>query len=124
MLCLIIIIGLKFTLYCHHAPHSFTDLEVKVPDIELFCLMKCIYHISQSSENIHISNRVCFHSITTARRVNAMEIMPWGWLEVKKLEELHTLVSLSSFFFVKCILILLARHDSGELRCPATALTF
>ena len=63
-------------LYRHHAPHSLTDTEVKVTDIQFFCLMKCLYHISQSSESIHISNRVCFHSITTDPRVNAMS---WGW---------------------------------------------
>ena len=50
-------------LYHPHVPYPLTDLEVKVTDREFFCLIKCLYHISQSSESIHISNRVCFHSI-------------------------------------------------------------
>ena len=42
--------------------------------------------------------------------------MPWG-------RKLHILVILSSFYFrFKCILVLLARHCSGELGCSATAL--
>ena len=53
-------------------PHPVTDIKVKVTDIEIFCLMKCLYHISQSSESIHISNRVCFHSVTTDPRVHAI----------------------------------------------------
>ena len=48
--------------------------------------------------------------------------MPWGGAGGQNIEHPHTLVSLSSFFFVKYILILLARCESGELRCPATAL--
>ena len=50
--------------------------------------------------------------------------MPWGGAGGQNIEHPHTQVSLSSvvFFFVKWILILLARHDSGELCCPATAL--
>ena len=52
--------------------------------------------------------------------------MPWGWAGGQNTENPHTLVSLSSVFFfvffVKCILILLARCDSGKLRCTETAL--
>ena len=75
--------------------------------------MKYLNHIGQWSESIHISNRVCFHSITTDPRVHAMG---WGWRS--KYSEFRVQL----FFFVRCILILLAGHDSGELRCPVTAL--
>ena len=44
--------------------------------------------------------------------------MPWGGAGGQNIEQPHTLV----IFLVKCILVLLARRDSGELRCPATAL--
>ena len=81
--------------------------------------MKCLYHTSQSSENIHISNRVCFHPITTDPGW-----MPWDGDGGQNIEHLLTLVSLSSFLFVSCISILLARHDSGELRCPAISLIY
>ena len=87
-------VGLKLSLYHPHAPHP-----LKVTDIDFFCLMKCLYHISQSSESIHISNRVCFHSITLDPRVHA-----------------------DGDGAEKCILLSLAMHDSGELRCPETAL--
>ena len=75
-----------------------------------------LYHISQSSERIHISNSVCFHSITTDPRVNAMGVA--GGQNISSYSSEFEF----SFFFVKCSLILLARRDSGELRCPATAL--
>ena len=45
-------IGQNFMLYHPHAPHILTDLEVKVTDIELFCLMKCLYHISHQNKKI------------------------------------------------------------------------
>ena len=51
--------------------------------------------------------------------------MPWGGVGGQNIEHPHTLVGLSLFiyfFFVKCILILLARRDSGKLCCPVTAL--
>ena len=49
--------------------------------------------------------------------------MPWRGAEGQNIEHPHTLVSSSSFcFFVKYMLILLTRRDSGELRCSATAL--
>ena len=49
---------------------------------------------------------------------------PLGGTRGQNIEHPHNLVILSSFFFCcfKCILVLLARHSSGELRCPATAL--
>ena len=56
---------------------------------------------------------------------------PWGGAGGQNTEHPHTLVILSSFIYLfffffffcfKCILVLLARHSSGELRCPATAL--
>ena len=74
ILCLILDTGLKFYSVPSPCPPPITDIEVKVTDIEFFCYMKCLYHISQSSESIHISNRVCFHFITTDPRVHAM-----GW---------------------------------------------
>ena len=46
--------------------------------------------------------------------------MPLGGAGGQNVEYLHTQVILSSFF--KCILVLLARRSSGELRCSATAL--
>ena len=50
--------------------------------------------------------------------------MPWGGVAGQNTEHPHTLAIFSSFFFVcfKCILVLLARRNSGELRCRATAL--
>ena len=48
--------------------------------------------------------------------------MAWGGAGGQNIEHLHTLAILSSFFCFKCILVLLARHSSGELRCSATAL--
>ena len=57
-------------------PLPLTNLELKIIAIQCYCLMKLLYHISQSSKSIHISNRVCFHSITTDPRVHAIS---WGW---------------------------------------------
>ena len=38
-------------------PHLFTDLEVKVTDLEFFMINEMsISHINQSSESIHLSN--------------------------------------------------------------------
>ena len=50
--------------------------------------------------------------------------MPWGRAGGQNIEHLHTLVILSSFFFFcfKCIVVLLVRHSSGDLRCSGTAL--
>ena len=56
--------------------------------------------------------------------------MSWGGPIGLNIEHLHILTILSLFvffvfvFFVcyKCILVLLARHISGELRCLVTAL--
>ena len=80
--------------------------------------MKSLFHISQSSESIHISNRVCFHSILLTPGC-----MLWGGAGGQNIEHPHILSGFEFiFFFVKCILILLARRDSGKLRCPATAL--
>ena len=55
--------------------------------------MKCLYHISQSSESIRLSN-------------------------TRTLE----LAILSSFFLLQLQFSLLARQSSGELRCSAAAL--
>ena len=84
--------------------------------------MKCLYHINQSSKSIHISYRVCFHSINTDHRVHAMG---WGWRSkyMYKTSSYSNLVSSSSFFSLcKCILILLAGRDSSKLCCLMTAL--
>ena len=44
-------------------------------------------------------------------------------LEVKNIEHPHNLAILSSFFLASnAILVLLARHSSGELRCSGTVL--
>ena len=50
--------------------------------------------------------------------------MPWGGAAGQNIEHPHTLAISSSLFFLflKCILVLLARHSSGELRCSATPL--
>ena len=49
--------------------------------------------------------------------------MLWGGAGGQIIEHPHTLVSLSSvLFFCEMHLILLARCESGELRCPVTAL--
>ena len=51
--------------------------------------------------------------------------MPWGGAGRQNIEPPHTLEILSTFFnfcCYKCILVLLARHSSGELRCSVTAL--
>ena len=101
-------------LYHPHAPIPLLTLrsrsQVKVTDIEFLCLMKCLYHISQLSESIHISNMVCFHSITTDPRVHAME---WGWRSKYRTSSYSSEFEFSFFFFlVKCILILLARQLS------------
>ena len=57
--------------------------------------------------------------------------MPCGKAGGQNIEHPHTLVILSSFFFFffflfcfKCILVLLVRRSSGELRCSGTALIF
>ena len=47
--------------------------------------------------------------------------MPWGGAGGQNIEHPHTLAILSSFVLL-CILVLLARHSSGELCCLATAL--
>ena len=46
--------------------------------------------------------------------------MPWSGAAGQNIEHPHTLVILSSFF--KCVLVLLARCNSDELRCPMTTL--
>ena len=79
-------------LYHPHDPHPLTDLGVKVTDI--FCLMKHLYHISQSTESIHISNRVCVHSKTT----DPIGCMPWGGAGGQNIEHPLTLVSKFSNF--------------------------
>ena len=61
-----------------------------------FCLMKCLYHISQSSESIHISNRVCFRSITTDPRVHAMG---WSWRSKYRTSSYSSEVEFSFIFF-------------------------
>ena len=49
--------------------------------------------------------------------------MPWGGAGGQNVEYPHSFAVLSYFYFcVKCILVLLAAHNSGELHCPATAL--
>ena len=113
-------IGLKFYAVSSPYPLPLTDFEINVTDIQLFCLMKCFYHINQSAEAFifHISNRVCFHSITT----DPVDAMGWTW---RSKELSHILMSLNFFFFFffwSCILILLGRCHSGKLRCAATAL--
>ena len=51
--------------------------------------------------------------------------MPWDGAGGQNVEHLHTLDSdFEVDFFVKCILVLLARRDAGELRCHATALIY
>ena len=52
--------------------------------------MKYLYHFSQSSESIHILNRVCFLSI-------APGCMPWGGVEGQYTEHPHTLEGSSLF---------------------------
>ena len=90
---------------------------VKVTDIDLFCLMKCLCHISQSSENIYISKRGCFHSITRC--------MPWGGARGQNIDHPHTLVSLSSvvcFFFrqIHFSFIGNARFRRATLSCDSS----
>ena len=64
-------------------------------------------------------------TITTDTRVQAMG---WGWRSKYRTSsysgdfEFFYLFIFLFFFCFKCILVLLARHSSGELRCPATAL--
>ena len=54
--------------------------------------------------------------------------MPWDEAGGQNIEHPHSLAILSSFFFFffffcfNCILVLLARHSSGELRCSVTVL--
>ena len=49
--------------------------------------------------------------------------MPWGGAGGQNIEHPYALAIFSSFFlFFKCILVLLARHSSGEIRYSATAL--
>ena len=48
--------------------------------------------------------------------------MPQGGAGGQNIKHPHTPAILSSFFCFKCILVLLARNSSGELRCSATAL--
>ena len=47
--------------------------------------------------------------------------MPWGWGWRSKYRTSSYSSEIEYFFFVKCI-FLLSRRDSGELRCPVTAL--
>ena len=70
-------------LFHPHAPNPIIDLEVKFADIELFCLIKCLYYISHLSESIHISNKV----LTTDPRVHAM-----GGAGGQNIKHPHTLV--------------------------------
>ena len=86
-------IGLKFYAVPSQCPHPLNDLEVKVTDID-FCEMKCLYHISQSSESIHISNKVCFQIINTDPGC-----MSCGGSGGKNIEHPQTIVSLSCFIW-------------------------
>ena len=47
--------------------------------------------------------------------------MGWGWRSKYKTSSYSSEFEFS-FLFIKYILILLAKCDSGELRCPVTAL--
>ena len=112
-------IGLKFYSVPAPYPHPLTDLEVKVTDIEFFSLMKCLYHISQSSESIHIPNRVCFHSITTDRSVHAMG---WGYRSIYR--TYSSGFGFSFFFFFGQMHFNFIGKARGKLRCPTTALIY
>ena len=97
-------------------PYPLIDVEVKVKDTEYFCLTKCLYHISKPSKRIHISNRVCFHSITTGPRVYA-----WGGAGGQSIEHPHNPMSLSSFFFFQMVFNFVgkARFRRDTLSCDS-----
>ena len=66
---------------CRSIPASSLTLRWKSQTWNFSWLLKCLYHISQSSESIHLSNirtleGCLFHSITTDPRVHALG---WGW---------------------------------------------
>ena len=98
-------------------PHLLSYLEVKVTDFEFFLINEMsISH--QSVIRKHSSFKwVCFHSITTDPRVHAMG---WDWRSKYRTSSYSS--DFEFIFCFKCILVYLARHDSGELRYPATTL--
>ena len=69
--------------------------------------MECLYHISQSSESIYLSNirtlvgLLPFHKLTP-------RYIPWGGAAGQNIEHPHTL-----FFLARC--------NSGELCCPVNS---
>ena len=72
-------IGLKFYAVPSPYPYPLNDLDRH----RIFLFSEMLYHISQSSESIHISNRVC-----------------WGGAGDQNIEHPHTLVSLLSVYFL------------------------
>ena len=110
-------------LWCSIPP----PLEVKVTDFfmisEMSILMKCLYHISQSSESLHLSNIRTLENLFPFHNYWPQCTCHGVGAGGENIEHPYTLAILNWFFFCfNCILVLLARHSSGKLCCSATTL--
>ena len=117
----------------HHPDPSLTDLDVKVTDLRFFIFIEMfISHQSFMFTEMFISHQSVIRkhsyfkhkniegsaSVTTDPRVHAVG---WGWRSKYRTSSYSSDCELD-LSFVTRILVVLIRRDSGEQRCPATAL--